>query len=65
MKRDGELQVLVLAAQNAIDDLLLSVATSGATPFGQVGGSIGVCAFGPSSRTNCAASSRRGRGAGR
>jgi hypothetical protein len=38
--------VLVLAAQNAVDYRLLGVATSGATLFRQVGGSIGVSIFG-------------------
>ena len=40
------MQVLVLAAQNAVDSRLLGVATSGATLFRQVGGSIGVSVFG-------------------
>ena len=40
------MQVLVLAAQNAVDYRLLGVATSGATLFRQVGGSIGVAVFG-------------------
>ena len=40
------MQVLVLAAQNAVDYRLLGVATSGATLFRQVGGSIGVSIFG-------------------
>jgi MFS family permease len=40
------MQVLVLAAQNAVDQRLLGVATSGATLFRQVGGSIGVAVFG-------------------
>jgi EmrB/QacA subfamily drug resistance transporter len=40
------MQVLVLAAQNAVDYRLLGVATSGSTLFRQVGGSIGVAAFG-------------------
>ncbi len=40
------MQVLVLAAQNAVDYELLGVATSGSTLFRQVGGSIGVAAFG-------------------
>jgi hypothetical protein len=40
------MQVLVLAAQNAVDYRLLGVATSGATLSRQVGGSIGVSAFG-------------------
>jgi EmrB/QacA subfamily drug resistance transporter len=40
------MQVLVLAAQNAVDYRLLGVATSGVTLFRQVGGSVGVAAFG-------------------
>ena len=40
------MQVLVLATQNAVDHRLLGVATSGATLFRQVGGSIGVSTFG-------------------
>ncbi|HWE82906.1 MAG TPA: MFS transporter [Gaiellaceae bacterium] len=40
------MQVLVLAAQNSVDFRLLGVATSGSTLFRQVGGSIGVAAFG-------------------
>jgi EmrB/QacA subfamily drug resistance transporter len=40
------MQVLVLAAQNAVDYRLLGVATSGSTLFRQIGGSIGVAAFG-------------------
>jgi EmrB/QacA subfamily drug resistance transporter len=40
------LQVLVLAAQNAVDYKYLGVATSGATLFRQIGGSIGVSIFG-------------------
>jgi hypothetical protein len=40
------MQVLVLAAQNAVDYGLLGVATSGTTLFRQVGGSIGVSVFG-------------------
>jgi EmrB/QacA subfamily drug resistance transporter len=40
------MQVLVLAAQNAVDYRLLGVATSGSTLFRQVGGSIGVSMFG-------------------
>jgi EmrB/QacA subfamily drug resistance transporter len=40
------MQVLVLATQNAVDYRLLGVATSGATLFRQIGGSIGVSAFG-------------------
>ncbi len=38
--------MLVLAAQNAVDYRLLGVATSGATLFRQVDGSIGVSVFG-------------------
>jgi EmrB/QacA subfamily drug resistance transporter len=40
------LQVLVLAAQNAVDYEYLGVATSGSTLFRQIGGSIGVAIFG-------------------
>ena len=40
------MQVLVLAAQNAVDYEYLGVATSGSTLFRQIGGSIGVAAFG-------------------
>jgi EmrB/QacA subfamily drug resistance transporter len=40
------MQVLVLAAQNAVDYRHLGVATSGSTLFRQVGGSIGVSLFG-------------------
>ncbi len=40
------MQVLVLAAQNSVDYRFLGVATSGSTLFRQVGGSIGVAAFG-------------------
>ncbi len=40
------MQVLVLAAQNSVDYRLLGVATSGSTLFRQIGGSIGVSAFG-------------------
>ncbi len=40
------MQVLVLAAQNAVPYRLLGVATSGSTLFRQVGGSIGVSLFG-------------------
>jgi EmrB/QacA subfamily drug resistance transporter len=40
------MQVLVLAAQNAVPYELLGVATSGSTLFRQVGGSIGVSVFG-------------------
>jgi len=40
------MQVLVLATQNAVDYRYLGVATSGSTLFRQIGGSIGVSAFG-------------------
>jgi EmrB/QacA subfamily drug resistance transporter len=40
------MQVLILAAQNAVEYRLLGVATSGSTLFRQVGGAIGVSAFG-------------------
>ncbi|HKO27851.1 MAG TPA: MDR family MFS transporter [Solirubrobacteraceae bacterium] len=40
------MQVLVLAVQNAVDYRYLGVATSGSTLFRQIGGSIGVAAFG-------------------
>ena len=40
------MQVLVLAAQNAVPYEQLGVATSGSTLFRQVGGSIGVSVFG-------------------
>src|SRR5262249_43274143 len=40
------MQGLILAAQNALDYRLLGVATSSSTLFRQVGGSIGVSAFG-------------------
>jgi EmrB/QacA subfamily drug resistance transporter len=40
------MQVLVLAVQNAVDYRLLGAATSGATLFRQVGGSLGVALFG-------------------
>jgi EmrB/QacA subfamily drug resistance transporter len=40
------MQVLVLAAQNAVDYRFLGVATSGSTLFRQIGGSIGVAVFG-------------------
>jgi EmrB/QacA subfamily drug resistance transporter len=40
------MQVLVLAVQNAVDYRFLGVATSGATLFRQIGGSIGVSIFG-------------------
>ena len=40
------MQVLVLAAQNAVGHHLLGVATAGSTMFRQIGGSLGVAAFG-------------------
>jgi EmrB/QacA subfamily drug resistance transporter len=40
------IQVLVLAAQNAVDYKYLGVASSGSTLFRQIGGSIGVAIFG-------------------
>jgi EmrB/QacA subfamily drug resistance transporter len=40
------MQVLVLAAQNAVPYEMLGVATSGSTLFRQIGGSIGVSIFG-------------------
>jgi EmrB/QacA subfamily drug resistance transporter len=40
------MQVLVLAAQNAVDYKYLGVVTSGSTLFRQIGGSIGVSVFG-------------------
>ena len=40
------MQVLVLAAQNSVEHSQIGVATSGSTLFRQIGGSIGVAAFG-------------------
>ena len=40
------MQVLVLAAQNAVDYRFLGVVTAGSTLFRQIGGSIGVSVFG-------------------
>jgi EmrB/QacA subfamily drug resistance transporter len=40
------MQVLVLAAQNAVPFAMLGVATSGSTLFRQIGGAIGVSMFG-------------------
>jgi MFS family permease len=40
------MQVLVVAAQNAVPFSLIGVATSGSTLFRQVGGSVGVAVFG-------------------
>jgi EmrB/QacA subfamily drug resistance transporter len=49
------MQVLVLAAQNAVDYRHLGVATSGATLFRSIGGSIGVSLFGAIFTANLAA----------
>jgi EmrB/QacA subfamily drug resistance transporter len=54
------MQVLVLAAQNAVPYELLGVATSGSTLFRQIGGSIGVSIFARSSRTGLQPSSPSG-----
>jgi MFS family permease len=40
------MQVLVLAAQNAVDYTYLGVVTSGSALFRQIGGSVGVSVFG-------------------
>lgn len=40
------MQVIILAVQNAVDYALLGVATSSATMFRSIGGSVGVSAFG-------------------
>jgi hypothetical protein len=40
------MQVLVLAVQNAVDFRNMGVATSGSILFRQIGGSIGIAAFG-------------------
>jgi hypothetical protein len=40
------MQVLILAVQNSVDQKLIGVATSSTTLFRQIGGSIGVAAFG-------------------
>jgi EmrB/QacA subfamily drug resistance transporter len=40
------MQVLVLAVQNAVEFRFIGVATSGATLFRSIGGSVGVAAFG-------------------
>ena len=53
------MQVLVLAAQNAVDYEYLGVATSGSTLFRQIGGSIGVAAFGAIFANQLAAQPRR------
>jgi EmrB/QacA subfamily drug resistance transporter len=42
----GVMQIITLAVQNSVDHRLLGVATSGATLFRQVGGSVGVALFG-------------------
>jgi EmrB/QacA subfamily drug resistance transporter len=59
------MQVLVLAAQNAVDYKYLGVASSGSTLFRQIGGSIGVAVFGAifaiSSRETWRANSRPAR----
>jgi hypothetical protein len=51
------MQVLVLAAQNAVDYRLLGVATSASTLSRSIGGSIGVPSSARSSRTGSVASS--------
>src|SRR3954466_579889 len=56
------MQVLVLAAQNAVDYEHLGVATSGATLFRQIGGSIGVAIFGAIFANRLAAALPAGRG---
>ena len=48
------MQVLVLAVQNSVDYQYLGVATSGSTLFRQIGGSIGVSAFGAIFSSNLA-----------
>jgi EmrB/QacA subfamily drug resistance transporter len=40
------MQVLVLAVQNAVDPRFMGVATSGSIMFRQIGGSVGIAAFG-------------------
>jgi EmrB/QacA subfamily drug resistance transporter len=40
------MQVLVLAVQNSVDPRLMGVATSGNVMFRQIGGSVGIAAFG-------------------
>ena len=40
------MQVLILAVQNAVEFRHMGVATSGATLFRSIGGSVGVAAFG-------------------
>lgn len=40
------MQVLILAVQNSVEQKLIGVATSSTTLFRQIGGSIGVAAFG-------------------
>jgi EmrB/QacA subfamily drug resistance transporter len=59
------MQVLVLAAQNSVDYRQLGVATAGSTLFRQIGGSIGVSAFGAifSNRLRSELASRLPRGA--
>lgn len=53
------MQVLVLAAQNAVDYRNLGVATSGTTLFRSIGGSIGVSAFGAIFTTSLAENLQR------
>jgi EmrB/QacA subfamily drug resistance transporter len=59
------MQVLVLAAQNAVDPRMMGVATSGSTLFRQIGGSIGVAVFGTifANRVHVELASRLPRGA--
>ena len=59
------MQVLVLAAQNAVPYELLGVATSGSTLFRQIGGSIGVSIFGAIFANQLALEPRVGAAAGR
>jgi hypothetical protein len=40
------MQVLVLAVQNAVEPRVMGVATSGSIMFRQIGGSVGIAAFG-------------------
>ena len=58
------MQVLVLAAQNAVPYEQLGVATSGSTLFRQVGGSIGVSVFGAIFANQLAEQPRRRAAAG-
>ena len=52
------MQVLVLAAQNAVPYEMLGVTTSGSTLFRQIGGAVGVSISGRSSRTGSPGTSR-------